>query len=89
MILRRPAASSLPAADIHEGTHHGPHHIAQKAVGSYLEVPVRGIDAVPRGATHVADIGLDIGMQLAERCEILTPEAEMFVSRMSFRALMS
>lgn len=68
------------AAYLDKSAYHGPYHIAQKAVGGNLEITfgphrhtpgVGGAHGSPPGMCDVADVGLYVGMQFGERCEIL------------------
>ena len=54
------------AADVDKGTDNGAHHVAQEAVGCDLEVPAVGAFAMPCGGAEIADVGLDVGVQLGE-----------------------
>ena len=59
----------LVTAHLDKGADDGSHHVAQEAVGSDGENPLF-IFMGPLGMGDAAVVGLDVGVQLGERCEI-------------------
>ena len=61
------------ATYLEEGTGDGADHVAQEAVGGYLEVVAGGVGWIwlPTGRSDVADVGLDVGMEFGEGGEVV------------------
>lgn len=61
------------ATYLEEGAGDGADHVAQEAVGGYLEVVAGGVGRIclPTGRGDVADVGLDIGMEFGEGGEVV------------------
>ena len=65
------------APDIDECAYDCSYHVAEEAVGGYFEVPAAFVAvSVPAGFAEVAYIGLYVGVELGEGCEVAAPYDE-------------
>ena len=62
--------AQLATAYFEQRAHHGPHHVAQEAVGLDGEYPRHFVQPVPTGLHDAAVVRLDVRVQLAEAGEV-------------------